>query len=239
MWRVHSPGVEFHAGMALTDSHIVLGTRTAYCGRGDVKHVLNTGEGTILEIELGHGWFSTGDDRETVLSRHGGFMPDMQGTRHALKQIDYTFKVVVADILTLPEERQERLELLEMELRHLVLDEQGAFREEIQALVERDMLPALDELFQEFESVALWVPSDDVDLYLAYVQKHLHPFLVCSPFIQRVFEKPLGYSGDYRMLNQLLEAWVGRSLPRRSMPASLVLPQVKPTVSASILLLRH
>ncbi|MGY8688133.1 MAG: class I SAM-dependent methyltransferase, partial [Verrucomicrobiales bacterium] len=201
----------------------MLGTRTAYCGRGDVKHVLNTGVGTILEIELGHGWFSTGDDRETVLSRHGGFMPDMQGTRHALKQIDYTFKVVVADILTLPEERQERLELLEMELRHLVLDEQGAFREEIQALVERDMLPALDELFQEFESVALWVPSDDVDLYLAYVQKHLHPFLVCSPFIQRVFEKPLGYSGDYRMLNQLLEApFLGGALFAKTLNACII-----------------
>ena len=221
--RVHSPDVVFHAGLELTDSHIVLGNRTAYCGQADVNHVLDTGVGTILEIGLGQGWFSSVDDSESMLSKRGRYLPDIQGTRRALRQIDYAFKIVVADILTLLQDLQERLELLEMELRHLVLDERATYELEIMSLIETEMLPELDEVFREFESVALWVPSDDVDLHLAYVQKHLHPFLVCSPFIHRVHEKPLGYPGDYRMLNQLLDdPYVGGSLFAKTLNAWII-----------------
>jgi extracellular factor (EF) 3-hydroxypalmitic acid methyl ester biosynthesis protein len=31
----------------------------------------------------------------------------------------------------------------------------------------------------------------------------LHPLLLCSPFVYRTFQKPLGYAGDYEMVNMI------------------------------------
>ena len=37
----------------------------------------------------------------------------------------------------------------------------------------------------------------------AYCKLHLGPFLTQSPFLRRALEKPLGYAGDYEMMNML------------------------------------
>lgn len=36
-----------------------------------------------------------------------------------------------------------------------------------------------------------------------YFQRHLHPFLLLSPFVKRAYLKPLGIPGDYEMMNML------------------------------------
>ncbi|MBX3125564.1 MAG: hypothetical protein KF718_02570 [Polyangiaceae bacterium] len=39
--------------------------------------------------------------------------------------------------------------------------------------------------------------------YRAYYRTHLHPLMRESPILRRSFEKPLGYAGDYEMMNML------------------------------------
>jgi extracellular factor (EF) 3-hydroxypalmitic acid methyl ester biosynthesis protein len=36
------------------------------------------------------------------------------------------------------------------------------------------------------------------------MKRQIHPLVLCSPFIYRAFEKPLGYAGDYEMVNMML-----------------------------------
>jgi extracellular factor (EF) 3-hydroxypalmitic acid methyl ester biosynthesis protein len=41
-------------------------------------------------------------------------------------------------------------------------------------------------------------------LHRAYAQTALHPLVLRAPFVYRTFAKPLGYAGDYEMVNQIL-----------------------------------
>jgi extracellular factor (EF) 3-hydroxypalmitic acid methyl ester biosynthesis protein len=37
----------------------------------------------------------------------------------------------------------------------------------------------------------------------AFIKRQLHPLLLASPFLYRTFAKPLGYAGDYEMVNMI------------------------------------
>jgi extracellular factor (EF) 3-hydroxypalmitic acid methyl ester biosynthesis protein len=62
----------------------------------------------------------------------------------------------------------------------------------------------LRELFERFEEEARAVPPDEVPTHKTFAQRELHPLLMCDPFIHRSFTKPLGYAGDYQMVNMIL-----------------------------------
>jgi extracellular factor (EF) 3-hydroxypalmitic acid methyl ester biosynthesis protein len=40
--------------------------------------------------------------------------------------------------------------------------------------------------------------------YRTYAKRQLHPQLLCSPFAYRTYQKPLGYAGDYEMVNMIM-----------------------------------
>ncbi|OGC07204.1 hypothetical protein A3H38_03245 [candidate division WOR-1 bacterium RIFCSPLOWO2_02_FULL_46_20] len=42
-------------------------------------------------------------------------------------------------------------------------------------------------------------------LYRSFFQKEIHAFFLVSPFCRRVFQKPLGYAGDFRMLKYIYD----------------------------------
>lgn len=42
-------------------------------------------------------------------------------------------------------------------------------------------------------------------MHRSYIKRQLHPLVLCSPFIYRTFQKPLGYAGDYEMVSMMLQ----------------------------------
>jgi extracellular factor (EF) 3-hydroxypalmitic acid methyl ester biosynthesis protein len=52
--------------------------------------------------------------------------------------------------------------------------------------------------------VAEPLEKEDTPAHRDYMRRQLHPLLLCSPFAHRTFEKPLGYAGDYEMVNMIL-----------------------------------
>jgi extracellular factor (EF) 3-hydroxypalmitic acid methyl ester biosynthesis protein len=66
------------------------------------------------------------------------------------------------------------------------------------------ILPSIDSLFARFEEVADEVPAELVPFHRAYAKRQLHPQVLCSPFAYRTYHKPLGYAGDYEMVNMIL-----------------------------------
>jgi extracellular factor (EF) 3-hydroxypalmitic acid methyl ester biosynthesis protein len=54
------------------------------------------------------------------------------------------------------------------------------------------------------ESEAAGVPAEDSVVHRNFAQSALHPLLLRAPFVYRTFAKPMGYAGDYEMVNQIL-----------------------------------
>jgi extracellular factor (EF) 3-hydroxypalmitic acid methyl ester biosynthesis protein len=48
------------------------------------------------------------------------------------------------------------------------------------------------------------IDPEDMVAHRSFAQSALHPLLLRAPFVYRTFTKPLGYAGDYEMVNQIL-----------------------------------
>lgn len=64
--------------------------------------------------------------------------------------------------------------------------------------------PRLLALFDRWETA--WHEAGDAQaaLHRRFAQRELHPLMLCAPIVHRTFVKPLGYAGDYEMVNMLL-----------------------------------
>ena len=61
----------------------------------------------------------------------------------------------------------------------------------------------LVNLTAAFEREAAGV-SRDVEKHCSFARSELHRYLLEAPFAARTFQKPLGYAGDYEMVNMML-----------------------------------
>jgi extracellular factor (EF) 3-hydroxypalmitic acid methyl ester biosynthesis protein len=58
---------------------------------------------------------------------------------------------------------------------------------------------------ESFEACASRVSGEQRYVHRAFTQRQLHPLMLTAPFVHRSFVKPLGYAGDYEMVNMMLE----------------------------------
>jgi extracellular factor (EF) 3-hydroxypalmitic acid methyl ester biosynthesis protein len=79
-----------------------------------------------------------------------------------------------------------------------------SLKKEVYEEISEPLFPRLYELFDAFEQAAKDIHSEDVILHKRYAQHDLHPLLMTAPFVHRTFSKPLGYAGDYEMVNMML-----------------------------------
>jgi extracellular factor (EF) 3-hydroxypalmitic acid methyl ester biosynthesis protein len=85
-------------------------------------------------------------------------------------------------------------------------------REAVQELA-KSVVPAITSLFERFEAVSERVAEELQPAHQAFAKRQLHSLLLCSPFVYRTFAKPLGYAGDYEMVNMMFrEPYEGSSL---------------------------
>lgn len=82
------------------------------------------------------------------------------------------------------------------------------FENEIVDKMAISFLPKLSELLGNFENEAAKIENfpDKIskEICKLYSQRELHPLMMQSPFFNRCLCKPLGYAGDYEMVNMML-----------------------------------
>jgi extracellular factor (EF) 3-hydroxypalmitic acid methyl ester biosynthesis protein len=64
--------------------------------------------------------------------------------------------------------------------------------------------PAITTMFEAFERAAAKIEDELKPAHSAFVKRQLHSLLLTSPFLLRTFQKPLGYAGDYEMVNMIV-----------------------------------
>jgi extracellular factor (EF) 3-hydroxypalmitic acid methyl ester biosynthesis protein len=62
----------------------------------------------------------------------------------------------------------------------------------------------MEQLFDRFELIASVVPSADIETHKTYFRRYVHPLIMSSKIVERIYKKPLGYPGDYEMINMLM-----------------------------------
>jgi extracellular factor (EF) 3-hydroxypalmitic acid methyl ester biosynthesis protein len=189
----------------LTEFQIIVRERTLYSGRAVIKAVVDTGLVLVCEAVLEDSWldvasYAAGRGPAWLQVEFNTFVKQWQKYYRVLPE----YKVVVADLQTFLSDLRLWLEQMTMGIGTPTPAQRLEVENEIALGLRSHVTSALSNIFERFEAVSGKVDEDLVSTHRAFAQRQLHPLLLCGPFIRRCFVKPLGYAGDYEMMNMIV-----------------------------------
>ena len=214
-FEVYNPSFVLQASEVLQQFSIFLGDRQIYSGRAVIASVINTGTTIVCEATLDESSL----DLAAVRSGAGDASELRAGFEQFLRdwgknyKIRAEFKVLLTDIQSFLMDLRIWMERVELGIKSLP----AAERAEAERQAARDLtaiaMPAVGALFEKFEEATHDIAEDLQPAHRAFCRRLLHPYLLCSPFMNRIFVKPLGYAGDYEMVSMILrDPYEGGSL---------------------------
>jgi extracellular factor (EF) 3-hydroxypalmitic acid methyl ester biosynthesis protein len=204
-FEVYNPYSILQLSEVLQEFKIVVSERLIYSGRATVSSLVNTGIVVVCEATLSEGWldvdlFNLMSEPKKLRADFGDFLKEWERIHSILPE----YKVVLSDMQNYFVDLRRWMEQVEFGIRSSPLrDGLQLEREVIQELVPT-VLPSIDALFARFEEVADKVLPELLPFHRTYAKRQLHPLVLCSPFAYRTYHKPLGYAGDYEMVNMIL-----------------------------------
>lgn len=205
VFEVYNPYSILQLSEVLSDFRITIGERLAYAGRAVVSNLVNAGFMLLCEATLEEAWFDV--DLFSPISQRERLHDELQAFLQEcgkIGAIEPEFKVVVADMQVLLADLRHWLEQLELGIRSISAGDRAAFEREVISDTREPLMTEIDALFGRFEGVAAKLAPETQSMHRSYMRRQLHPLVLCAPFPYRTFHKPLGYAGDYEMVNMLL-----------------------------------
>ncbi|HEY3493165.1 MAG TPA: class I SAM-dependent methyltransferase [Polyangiaceae bacterium] len=199
--EVYNPFSIVQLSEVLHDVRILRQERAIYQGRAVITNLVPTGALTIVSAALVDPWsdlsgLSTTQDIRSETQRFIAAWED--GYR-----IRPSYQLAVNNLASFLQELDRWLGQAEALYSHESGSTgQGGLFEQIWPALEQK----LAELFANLEQAASEVPAAEAPVHRAFCQRELHPLMLCDPFIHRSFTKPLGYAGDYQIVNMILRA---------------------------------
>ena len=224
-FEIYKPDLALRMSEVLGDFRVVLNGRAVYSGRAVVGSLVNTGLMLVCQVTLDeHSWTdveltsgATGKDR-----LRGDFKEFIHGwQKQYLVSRDY--KVIIADIQSFLADLRLWLDQVELNIRASPAANRAELELEIVQGLRDSVTPPVSSLFERFEEVSDKIEEDLRPAHRAFGQRQLHPLLLCAPFIYRCYTKPLGYAGDYEMMNMIIRnGYEGSSLYAKLVNAYLL-----------------
>jgi extracellular factor (EF) 3-hydroxypalmitic acid methyl ester biosynthesis protein len=205
VFEVYNPYSIVQLSEVLKEFKIIVNEQLIYSGRATVSNLVNAGTMLVCEAILDEGWldvdlFSLFTQPKKLRADFTDFFKEWQRIHVVLPQ----YKIIVADMQNYFMDLKRWLEQVELGVRSVPSHDRQKTEREIVHELAPVILPTIDTLFEKFEEVAGGVPPDLLPPHRSYAKRQLHPQLLCSPFAFRTYQKPLGYAGDYEMVNMIL-----------------------------------
>ena len=205
VFETYSPEPVLRMSEVLTDFTLLRHERPIYSGKAVVASLIEAGACTLCEVQLEGPW---GDgslmvaptSAREVSAGFGEFLQQWGKTYKVLPE----FKVVIADLHTFLSDLRHWLEQVELAIRASPAGSRLALEREWMEAITPATTGAIAALYDRFDRVARTVEPDLVPAHQAFGRRHLHPLILASPFVYRTLQKPLGYAGDYEMVNMML-----------------------------------
>lgn len=201
------PGSEvvLRTSEALREFKIFAGERVVYSGRAVVRDLVNAGTAIVCEANLDDSsfdpeFFSFVAQPDLLRARFKEFVNDWQ----KVIQVQPEFKVALADIQTFLIDLRRWVEQIELGVRSSPVSDRVQLENAALDQLRGEVVPMLDSLFEKFEEIAMSLDSQEQAVHRSYAQRLLHPIVLCAPFAYRTYHKPLGYAGDYEMVNMMM-----------------------------------
>ena len=205
VFEVYNPYSILQLSEVLSEFRIVMSDRLIYSGRAVVSNLVNTGILLVCEATLDESWldvdfFAPIHEGNRLQSEFNDFIREWE----KIKNVTPEFKVVVSDLQTLLMDLRRWLEQVELGIRSEPTGNREEMEKKVIKQLEEPILPLVNSWFCRFDEVANQIEEELRPTHRAYARRQLHPLVLCSPFVYRTYQKPLGYAGDYEMVNMIL-----------------------------------
>jgi extracellular factor (EF) 3-hydroxypalmitic acid methyl ester biosynthesis protein len=205
VFEVYNPYSILQLSEVLNEFQIIVNERLIYSGRAVVSNLVNTGILLVCEATLDEAWldvdlFSPINQRDKLLGEVAEFLKEQQ----KIYVVKPEFKVVVADMQTMLNDLRRWMEQVELGVRSQPSANRNELERELIKELQNPILPSLIPLFERFEETCSKIEDELRPAHGTYVKRQIHPVVLCAPFFYRTFRKPLGYAGDYEMVNMML-----------------------------------
>ena len=200
--EIYNPYSIVQVSEVLNDLTIRSGERSIYKGKAVVTSLLNTGLMAVVSAVLIDEWndlAAVGRDGKSVGDEARSFVQEWN-TRFNVRR---EYQVVVSEMRAYFSEITRWIDQADINA-GLPRAEDGRVREDVFFELARPLLEKGREYLQWFEDEAAQVDPEIASAHRSFAQAAIHPLILRAPFVYRTFAKPLGYAGDYEMVNQIL-----------------------------------
>jgi extracellular factor (EF) 3-hydroxypalmitic acid methyl ester biosynthesis protein len=206
VFELYNPNVTLQFSEALDGFEITLQAQKVYCGRATIRNVVNAGtkiicEATLKETDWTDVNFVPQPDGQLALE-FKNFLKEWQ----KLYKVAGEFKVVIADMQTFLHDLRVWLERVELKTHAFANPLRTQLEKEAVEDLAKPIIEAIDLFINRFESIVVKLEADAHPGHYAYFRRQLHSLVLVSPFAHRAFNKPLGYAGDYEMVNMMIRS---------------------------------
>jgi extracellular factor (EF) 3-hydroxypalmitic acid methyl ester biosynthesis protein len=204
VFEVYNPYSIVQLSEVLPSLRVLRGEREIYRGSAVVSHILTTGIMIIVSVSLLDPWSDLTEllpggaiKNETVR-----FIRDWTESY----RIKPDYQLIVGTVRNFLGELSRWLDEAEAETGvRYKSDANSNFMDDFFHEVRTAIHPKFQEFFSQFEERARTIPPEEAMAHKAFARRALHPYILCSPFAHRAYTKPLGYAGDFEIVNMMLK----------------------------------
>ncbi len=202
VFEIYNPFSPVQTSEVLSDLKVRRGKNLVYQGDAVVTGVVTTSILVVVSATLVNQWSAIDaiiSEPTGLGSEVGRFVEEWE----RVNKLDPNYQLKVADLRSFLSDLSFWLDQVDLAVEgepgtnSALLD--AARFEEIKAPV----MPRITELFLQLEEACRQLDADEVENHKQLAQRDLLPLMMASPFFNRVYSKPLGYAGDYEMVNMM------------------------------------
>lgn len=199
--EIYNPYSIVQVSEVLSDLAIKIGTRQVYLGKAVVISLVNTGLTAVVSLTLIDEWrelLEVADTPASVGEEARTFVQDWKERFRIRRE----YQIVVNEMRAFLAEVSRWVEQIDLS-KSLPRDD-GKLRTDVFMELAEPIMLRVKHYLDILETEASDIEANLAPAHRAFAQTALHPLLLRSPFVYRTFTKPLGYAGDYEMVNQIL-----------------------------------
>ena len=202
-FELYHPSEVLRLSEVLSEFRIVMNDRPIYSGRAVISNLIHGGITTVCDAALEEGsWMDVEFNPAAngkLRSDFAGFIAEWQKLYRILPE----YKGVIADFQTFLTDLRLWLEQLELGIRSSPSSERVPLEHHALDQLAPPIIASIDAFIDRFETIAEGLEPALRPIHRQYLRRQLHPLLMSSPSAHRAFCKPLGYAGDYEMVDMM------------------------------------
>lgn len=191
---------EFAVGDSVEELLLEMGGEVVFQGQGQVLAVVVMSGSVVYELQLQGEWVSARYSGPEFVGKATALLEEHTRDWAQQTEIEKSFRTTVTDLESYLEGLQSWCQRVENGV--LLPVEAGV------EAVFQEVGPAvcleIASHFAEYERAVAQLTEDQREPYREFLKQTLHRFILQSPFSERCFVKPLGYPGDYGMVELML-----------------------------------